>query len=249
MGNKRGPAPLWTDQTAGFIACAGTWSRGRMAALRSVGLGGDPQWYEHGSQFARMMMQVFHVYRIDRNGDITKPDPPLWDGALEGTTAHMLKSHVQGKTPLQRWIVPSRNVTAAFCDVPGNVRWVFGFFHSHGGQVGCIGASNILFDRDRDRVIIVTIDTPNRWGETMQRTYDRCARAVRGRWIHLYSEAGWEDKMRWLGARSLPWRRQTMDQAAVNICIPDHSSVLNHPAQYLDTWDMVMRAAKEMTDG
>lgn len=239
------PRPFGTA-IAGFIAVAGTWSRERVKLLRAVGLHPEPAWYEHGSRFACHMMQRYGIFRLDRNGDISTPDPPLWDGALEGTSAHLLKSRLQGKTPLEKWIVPSRNVTAAITRVPANVKWVIVFAHSHGGNVAAPGIANVFFKRDRQRVIFITIDTPNRWGASMRHIYWKCSVSIAGRWVHLHSGADWGSRMRWLGARTLPWKRQEFDQAGINIAVPDdedHSGVLGMEPDDTAVWDRVMAAA------
>lgn len=235
---------------AGFIGGAGTWTRDSVKAGRLVGAYAEPRWYEHGSRFAHLMHERYGVYRVDRNGDVTTPDPPLWDGSLEGTTAHILRAKMLGETPLQKWIVQSRAVGRAIRRVPNNVRWVLVFAHSHFGQVAATAIGNLTFRVDLQRVIFITIDTPNRRGSSMQRIYDRAAENIGGRWIHLHSGADWGSRMRWLGARCLPWQRQQFRQAAVNIAVDDeqdHSGVVRD----MDTrdvviWDKAMHAAADL---
>lgn len=242
------PRPFGAD-VAGFIAGAGTWTRGSVSAGRVVGLYGEPRWYEHGSGFAALMHDRYGIGRIDRNGDPQEPDPPLWDGALEGTTAHLLKARILGRTPLERWIVQSKAVVLAVQRVPERVRWVLVFAHSHFGQVAAVGCANLLFARDKRRVILVTVDTPNRRG--LQDVYARASKNIGGRWVHLHSGADWGSRMRWLGARCLPWQRQEIGQAGANVAVTDdqdHSGVVsvNMDAGDVETWDRAMRAAGEL---
>ena len=208
-----------------------------------------PAWYEHGSDFASAMMRRYGVFRIDRNGDISTPDPPLWDGALEGTTLHILKSKLQGVTPFEKWRVPRVNVVRALLRVAGNVRWILVFAHSHFGQVVTMALCDPALRPIAHKIIFVTIDTPNRRGRIMQSYYEGAARAIGRRWIHVHSGAGWGSRMRWLGARCLPWQRQTIEHARFNIAVPrseGHSGIITMGPEDMITWDRVMVAAAQM---
>lgn len=240
------------DKLTGFIAGAGTWSRHQTKLARAAGGWPEPRWYEHGSGFAHMMMERYGVYRVDRNGDVTTPDPPLWDGDLDGTSAHLLKAKFLGETPLQGWTVPAVNVRRAVGRVPYNVRWVIVFAHSHFGQVAAIALAHPALSKGaRRRVILITIDTPNRRGARMQAVYDAAARNINGRWVHLHSGADWGSRMRWMGARCFPWQRQEFKQAGRNVPVDDeqdHSGVVSVDMDRGDvrTWDRAMRAASEL---
>ena len=221
-----------------YLPVAGTWSRHRESVQAKLGLEGVVPWYRAGSTFDATLHDAFGCDRFDQDGDPNRPDEGYWSGDLEGClfsgtwwnpTDRKYVKWIEGGQDLAKVLTGWR---------PGKNRVVV-IAHSHGGQVACYGIRMLapVFAR---RVSLITVDMPNRsgWatGRHMAGVYERVGEVLDGRWVHFHSGGGWEDRMRWMGARVFPWQHAQIEHAGCNIEVPDHSSVLQ-VSEHLAVWE------------
>ena len=222
-----------------YLPVAGTWSRKREDVQHMLKLPGPTPWYRRGSDFD-MEMLGYSLYRHDQDGDPEQPDNGYWSGDLEGTL-------FSGKwwNPFApkyiAWIEGAADLARTIQQIPSSVDRIWIIAHSHAGQVACY-AIRMLTPAYARRVSLVTIDTPNRSGWAVSRhmepVYETVARVIGGAWWHLHSEGGWEDRMRWMGARTLPSKHQQIEPATHNIVVDNHSCSLD-VEKHREVWDRV----------
>lgn len=228
-----------------YLPVAGTWSRHRERVNAKLGLPGDLPWYRTGSDFD-IEMRKYGLFRWDQNGDPAKPDTGYWSGDLEGTMFSGTwwnpfdEKHVV-------WRDGADDLARTIQALPATIDRIWVIAHSHGGQVACY-ALRMLTPAFARRVNLITVDTPNRsgWavGRHMKAVYAQVSRTIGGRWVHLHTTHGWEDRMRWMGARTMPWMHATMPDADTNIEVPDHSCALDVEA-HRAVWDQALQEMPE----
>ena len=222
-----------------YIPISGTFAR------KNEHHGHGYPWYRRNSAFDRSMVAMGYQ-RIDQDGDPDRVDAGFWTGDLEGSLltgdwpwnpTHDVWEDAADK--LHDWIVER------WPRLEGKLTVIA---HSHGGQIAAyasrrLARKGLMFEH------LVTVDTP------LRRDMDNIWLGAIGgfkRWTHLHSGWGWGSRMRWLGARALPWKRMTSDLATINIPIPDHSSVLRNPyfrdpkklVSFQDTWYRALRPSR-----
>ena len=225
------------------VPVAGTWTRRRERYERLNGVEPDPPvWYRAGSPLMNLIAQRYSLPRFDQNPGA---DIGYWSGDLQGTLLQGMLAGLSGTSQIT-WH-HGGGVLAVSIDMKAHTfDHAVILAHSWGTQIACHAVKRMRPDL-RNRVSLLSVDGPN--GKRYTDLFDTAAACLDGRWVHMHSGAGWGSRMRWLGARCLPWQRQQQDFAAANIRIPDHSSVLTDPYTYLDLWDAAFETMETCVGG
>ena len=128
-------------------------------------------------------------------------DPGFWSGDLEGS---LLTGDWPWNTTHDVWEEAADKLFTWIAERWGRLEGKLTIIaHSHGGQIAAY-ASRRLARKSMLIEHLVTVDTP------LRRDMDKVwLDAIGGykRWTHMHSNWGWGSRMRWLGARTLPWKR------------------------------------------
>ena len=214
-----------------WIPVAGSFARKRHGHAAS--------WYRSGSPLDQLL-GTLGCQRVDQDNDPLKPDKGYWSGDINGLMLQRAlwwrDKHPAWKTggeALRRFLV-SRHVEFA--------NGVTLIMHSHGGQVGAYALKGMSpgLSRWKFPIDVITCDMPVR--ADMGSVYALASRRVRS-WTHLYSEKGWQSRMRWLGDGQIFSNPRELSVATRNIEVAGgHSGILSDP-RYIEQWHGIFEKA------
>ena len=230
-----------------YIPIAGTWARHEFR--RSA-------WYSNGSAFDRVLTRCGYT-RVRQNRAVpSMPDTGFWTGDVGGLLIQQILPHLdysedweEGGHALARFVVDRHQ------ELYG-AESVTLIAHSHGGQVVSYALEELYLAPPKCPILekfrVITVDMPVRKGRfrglprAMSETYENASKAVKKRWLHLYSESFWKNpwatRYRWLGSRFGP---RKFDGAGENKEIKGgHSGILS--IRQLGEWPDILKSVENL---
>ena len=209
------------------IFVGGTWSRrqGRTAA-----------WLQEGSEFESLCREN----GIERRGHMQ-----VWSTHEDGLVSEDLADSLRHRPRDYAWVTGGLQLERILADNP-DVDLVIS--HSHGAQVMAEAALNIADKRGVngfEGLRWLAVDPPVRKDVDLHMGYLKMGAYGAGVVQTISSPWNWRSWPRWAGARRFPWDEALLPRIARWFRQPDgHSRVLEHPTEYRNWWEPVLRAAR-----